>query len=81
MWRPFSPTTMDTSTNDEETAMFTHPDLMLHLAHDRSREMIAEADRERLLAGARLASRGRKARGRPAATPASREPTVVAPAR
>ncbi|MEV4282655.1 hypothetical protein [Actinoplanes xinjiangensis] len=66
--------------DDKETAMFAHPDLMLHLAHDRTREMIAEADRERLLSGARLARRGRKARGRPTGAVASREPTAVAPA-
>ncbi|GIE76994.1 hypothetical protein Aph02nite_29440 [Actinoplanes philippinensis] len=61
--------------------MFASPELMLHLAHDRNREMIAEADRERLLSSARLARRGRKVRSRPAGTLASCEATAVVPAR
>jgi hypothetical protein len=81
MWWALLWTTIDTSTDNKEMAMFAHPELMLHLAHDRNRDMIAEADRGRLLSAARLARRGRKARGRLAGTLASREPTVVAPAR
>ena len=64
--------------------MLNHPDLMLNLAHDRHRELVAEADRERLLSLARLARRARKARsarGRPAGTLASCEPSAVVPAR
>jgi hypothetical protein len=61
--------------------MFANPELMLHLAHDRNREMIAEADRARLLSIARLTRRGRKARGRPAGTLSSCETAAVVPAR
>jgi len=64
--------------------MLMHPDLMLTLAHDRHRELIAEADQERLLSLARLARRSRKARAgaaRPAGTLASCEPSAVVPAR
>ncbi|BEL04635.1 hypothetical protein Q0Z83_028260 [Actinoplanes sichuanensis] len=61
--------------------MFANPELMLNLAHDRNREMIAEADRERLLSSARLLRRGRKARGRLAGTLSPCEPTAVVPAR
>ncbi|MDQ7909828.1 hypothetical protein RB614_35560 [Phytohabitans sp. ZYX-F-186] len=42
--------------------MLMHPDLVLAQANDRQRELIAEADRERLLATARRARRGRRAR-------------------
>ncbi|GAA4446387.1 hypothetical protein [Phytohabitans houttuyneae] len=42
--------------------MMMHPDLVLAQAHDRQRELIAEADRERLLATARRARRARRAR-------------------
>ena len=64
--------------------MLMHPDLMLILANDRQRELIAEADRERLLTIARTARRARKtaaARGRPTGTLASCEPSVAVPAR
>jgi hypothetical protein len=37
----------------EETEMFTHPELIMDLARDRQRELIAEAERWRLLAAAR----------------------------
>jgi hypothetical protein len=56
--------------------MLMHPDLVLAQANDRQRELIAEADRERLLSIARLARRGRRARqkapvrGHPAVLPA-----------
>jgi hypothetical protein len=67
--------------------MMMHPDLVLAQAHDRHRELIAEADRERLLAIARRARRARRARqaeparGQPAGTLASCEPSVAVPAR
>ena len=64
--------------------MLMHPDLMLILANDRHRELIAEADRERLLTIAREARRARKApavRGQPTGTLASCEPSAAVPAR
>ena len=64
--------------------MWMHPDLLLTLANDRHRELVADADRERLLTIARAARRGRKtaaARGRPTGTLASCEPSVAVPAR
>ncbi|AGZ45090.1 hypothetical protein [Actinoplanes friuliensis] len=67
--------------------MFMHPDLLLVLANDRRRELIAEADRGRLLTiarAARAARRARKAtavRGHPTGTLASCEPSVAVPAR
>jgi hypothetical protein len=64
--------------------MSMYPDLLLDLAKDRQRELIAEADRTRLLSIARRASRARKApavRGQPAGTLASCEPSVAVPAR
>ncbi|MFF5081248.1 hypothetical protein ACFY36_29725 [Actinoplanes sp. NPDC000266] len=54
--------------------MLIHPDLMLTLAHEHHRELIAETDRRRLLTSARLARAARKAskkravRGQPATT-------------
>jgi hypothetical protein len=67
----------------KEKAMM-HPDLMLALVHDRHRELIAEADRQRLLTSARRARRARKApavRGHPTGTLASCEPSTAVPAR
>jgi hypothetical protein len=64
--------------------MMVHPELMLYLINERHRERIAEADRQRLLAGVRRARSGRKnreVRGRPAGTLASCEPSVAVPAR
>ena len=64
--------------------MLMHRDLMLDLVNERHRQMIAEADRGRLLKIAREARRTRKAppvRGRPAGTLASCEPSAVVPAR
>ena len=64
--------------------MFIHPDLLLTLANDRQRELIAEADRKRLLTSARGARRARKApavRGQPTGTLASCEPSATVPAR
>jgi hypothetical protein len=69
------------------SVMLTHPDLMLTLAHDRHHELIHEADRQRLLARAREARAARRsgkaaaARGRPAGTLASCEPSAAVPAR
>ncbi|MGN9907012.1 hypothetical protein ACTMTJ_05575 [Phytohabitans sp. LJ34] len=57
--------------------MLMHPDLILAQANDRQRELIAEADRERLLAVARLARRGRRARHK---APVRGQPRVM-PAR
>ncbi|MFI1996934.1 hypothetical protein [Actinoplanes sp. NPDC020271] len=42
--------------------MLIHPDLMLSLAAERRRDLIAEAGRERLLAGARRARQARRGR-------------------
>jgi hypothetical protein len=64
--------------------MLMHPDLMLALAHDRHRQLIAESDKKRLLTLARRARRARKApgvRGRPTGTLASCEPSAAVPAR
>ncbi|GAA3347295.1 hypothetical protein GCM10020358_61530 [Amorphoplanes nipponensis] len=64
--------------------MWMHPDLLLVLANDRRRELIAEADRARLLTRARTARRARKApavRGRPTGTLRPCEPSAAAPAR
>ncbi len=63
--------------------MMTHPDMLLTIAHDRQRQLIAEADRDRLLTLARVVRRGRKAanvRGRPTGTLASCEPSAAVPA-
>jgi hypothetical protein len=64
--------------------MLMNADLMLTLANDRHRELIAEADRERLLTIARVARRARKTRavrGQPTGTLASCEPSAAVPAR
>ncbi|GIF16329.1 hypothetical protein [Actinoplanes teichomyceticus] len=67
--------------------MVMHPELMLGLAHDRHRDLVAEAQRARLLAAARLSRRSRRAgqgsavRGQPTGTLTSCEPVAVAPAR
>jgi hypothetical protein len=64
--------------------MLMHPDLMLAVANDRHRELIAEADRTHLLSIARRARRARKTpavRGRPTGTLASCEPSAAVPAR
>jgi hypothetical protein len=67
--------------------MLTHPDMMLTLVNNRHRELIAEADRHRLLIGARAAREGRRARksavvrGQPTGSLASCEPSAVVPAR
>ncbi len=64
--------------------MMIHPDLLLTLAKDHHRELIAQGDRARLLSRARAARPARKvraARGQPAGTLASCEPSAVVPAR
>jgi hypothetical protein len=64
--------------------MWMHPDMLMALANERQRDLIAEADRRRVLTGARLARRTRKApaaRGRPTGSLASCEPSVAVPAR
>ncbi|XVU23888.1 hypothetical protein ACQPZJ_42690 [Actinoplanes sp. CA-054009] len=58
--------------------MLMHPDLMLTLAAEHHRELIAETDRRRLRTSARLARAARKAsrkravRGQPAGALAAR---------
>jgi hypothetical protein len=64
--------------------MMMHPDILLDLAYDRHRELVAEAEQGRLLSSARRARRARKAavaRGRPTGTLASCEPSAAVPAR
>jgi hypothetical protein len=67
--------------------MLMHPDLMMTLVNDRHRELVAEADRMRLLNSGRAARRARRAskapavRGRPTGTLASCEPSAAVPAR
>jgi hypothetical protein len=50
--------------------MYQHPDLLLSLAHDHQRELLADADRRRLLAAV---FRGRRGHGRHAR--GAREPS------
>ncbi len=64
--------------------MLMHPDVMLTLANDHHRELIAESDKRHLLTIAREARRARKApavRGRPAGSLTSCEPAAGVPAR
>lgn len=62
--------------------MLVHPSLLLDLANDRNRELIADADRERLLTSARRRVRRAWAgRGQPTGTLASCEASVAVPAR
>jgi hypothetical protein len=64
--------------------MLMHPDMMLVMANSRHRELIAEADRGRVLTSSRRARRARKApaaRGRPTGTLASCDPSAAVPAR
>jgi hypothetical protein len=69
--------------------MFTHPDLIWAQAKHRQAELIAEADRHRLLTTALRARRARgkgdpggsaMARGRPAGNLATCPPRAAAPA-
>jgi hypothetical protein len=67
-----------------ETAMMMHPVMLMMLANQRQRELVSEADRSRVLAGAREARRarkGRSVRGRPTGTLTSCDPSAVVPAR
>jgi hypothetical protein len=71
--------------------MLTHPDLVWMQTKQHQRELIAEADRHRLLTSARRARRTRadkvdpeenaQARGRPAGNLAACPPHAAAPAR
>ena len=67
--------------------MLYHPEIMLNLAHERHRELVAEAERSHLLRNTRAARWGRRApkapavRGRPAGSLAPCEPSVAVPAR
>jgi hypothetical protein len=64
--------------------MLMHPDMMITLANDRHRELIAEADRSRLLTSGRRIRQARKAsaaRGQPTGTLASCERSAAVPAR
>ncbi|MFI7026779.1 hypothetical protein [Micromonospora sp. NPDC049900] len=63
--------------------MWMDPDTMLALANDRRRELIAEADSERLLTNARRARRVRHTlavRGQPDGNLTSCEPSAAVPA-
>jgi hypothetical protein len=66
--------------------MFPHPDQFLAMTNDRHRQLVAEADRWRLLAALRRVRRGRHVhnaapvRGQPAGTLAPCE-SVAVPAR
>ncbi|MEV6347572.1 hypothetical protein [Actinoplanes sp. NPDC051851] len=64
--------------------MMIHPDVALMLANDHRRELIAEADRQRLLSRAREALACRKraaARGKPTGTLTPCEHSVAVSAR
>ena len=64
--------------------MLMHPDVLLVLANDHHRELIAEAERGRLLTIARAARRARKGpavRGHPTGTLVSCDPSAAVPAR
>ncbi|HEX5201006.1 hypothetical protein ACFQS1_39700 [Paractinoplanes rhizophilus] len=64
--------------------MLIHADLMLNLANERHRELIAESAKRSLLSSARRARKARTsaaARGRPTGTLATCEPSVAVPAR
>ena len=64
--------------------MLIHADLMLTLANERHRELIAENEKRHLLSSARQARKARKSpavRGRPTGTLASCEPSAAVPAR
>jgi hypothetical protein len=49
--------------------MFVHPDLMLTQFHERERDLIAAADRHRLLTAARRLRRDRRTRPGPRGRP------------
>ena len=81
MWWVARRPTMDASKADEEEAMLMHPDMMLVLANDRHRDLVAEADRARLLAAARSRRATKAVRGQPTGTLASCEASAAVPAR
>jgi hypothetical protein len=84
MWRTRCRSRIDVSPIDEENAMLMHPDVLLTIAGERHRELVAEADRERLLACALRARRGGKAeaaRGHPTGTLSGCEASAAVPAR
>ena len=60
--------------------MLMHPSVLLDLANDHNRALIAEADRGRLLAAASRV-RTRAVRGRPTGTLSSCEASAAVPAR
>lgn len=64
--------------------MLMHPEMLLVLANDHHRALIAEADRGRLLSRARRARQARRTpavRAQSTGTLASCEPAAVVPAR
>jgi hypothetical protein len=64
--------------------MLMHPEMLLVMANDHHRELIAEADRSRLLSRARRARQDRRTtavRAQSTGTLASCEPSAVVPAR
>ncbi|BCY11323.1 hypothetical protein L3i22_064110 [Actinoplanes sp. L3-i22] len=61
-----------------------HPDLMLAIANERHRELVAEAEKGRLLASARRilrSGKGDTVRGHPTGTLAGCEASAAVPAR
>lgn len=61
--------------------MLIHPDLMLTMANDRHRELIDQADKQRLLGRVRRPRRTGVVRGQPAGTLTSCEASAAVPAR
>jgi hypothetical protein len=67
--------------------MNVHPVILMMLANQRQRDLVAESEKARLLASAREARKSRKARkaravrGQPTGTLASCEPSAAVPAR
>jgi hypothetical protein len=67
--------------------MNMHPVMLMMLANQRQRDLADEADRHRLLTGAREARKARRAgkaravRGQPTGSLASCDPSAAAPAR
>jgi hypothetical protein len=64
--------------------MMIHPDMMLAIANQHHRELIAEGEQARLLRSARVSRwsrKGRAVRGQPTGTLASCESSAAVPAR
>ena len=57
--------------------MMTYPELMLAVAHDRQRELVAEADRARVLKSARRSATARVTRPRTPSRPAHKPAPAV----